>query len=147
MMIFDPGAGEPTQWYVCFCRRAATRWLERLPVGEFKHVRAFGCVPAINTWIFFDPALDHTTIRVARGAAAELLMAQWLTDSEVVRMPIVSREILWPRLGGWCVPQIKHLLGIRSGALRPNALLRDCLRHGGRTVSQNESANAHAAAA
>lgn len=146
MMTFDPGTGEPTQWYVCFCRRAATRWLERLPIGRYKHVRAFGCVPAVNTWIFFDPALDRTSVRLARGASVRKLMTEWLTGADVIRMPVVSRETLIPRLGGWCVPAIKHLVGISGCALRPDALWRDCLRQGGEAFTADESAELRIAA-
>jgi hypothetical protein len=148
MMIFDPGAGEPTQWFVCFSRHAATWWLDLLPVGKFKHVRAFGLVPAINTWIFFDPALDRTAIRVARGDAASRMIGEWMIDSEVVRVQTISRETLRPRLTGWCVPQVKAVLGLSCGALRPDALLQDCLRLGGRVITADEvSANLSTAAA
>lgn len=140
MMIFDPGAGEPTHWYVCFCHRAATAWMERLPIGRYKHVRAFGCVAAVNTWVFFDSAFDRTTVKIARGEAARQLMAEWLTDSDIVRMAMVRRKTMRPRLGGWCVPAVKHLLGISSGALRPDALWRDCLRLGGEVIHANASA-------
>lgn len=147
MMVFDPGSGEAAQWFVCFCRRAATPWLDRLPVGRYKHVRAFGQVQAINTWIFFDPALDRTAIKLARGSAVAPLMMEWTHDADVVRMPLTCREALMPRLGGWCVPQIKHLVGISSGALRPVALWRDCLRQGGEAVHIHASADLHPAAA
>jgi hypothetical protein len=141
MIVFDPGAGEPTRWHVCFCRRAARPWLERLPVGRYKHVRAFGAVASINTWIFFDPALDRVAIKVARGDAARALMAEWLTDADVIRMPHVSRETLRLRFGGWCVPQVKAVVGITGGALRPDALWRDCLRQGGEIVTADASAD------
>ena len=139
MMVFDPGADEPLTWHVCFSRRAATPWLAWLPIGEYKHVRAFGCVASINTWVFFDPALDRTAIRLARGDAVRALMLEWLTDADVVIMPTSARTALTPRLTGWCVPQIKHLLGLRSGALRPDALFRDCLAHGGEILSHGRA--------
>lgn len=139
MMIFDPGGGEPIEWFVCFCRRAATPWLERLPIGEFKHVRAFGCVPSINTWVFFDPALNRTSIKVARGPAATALMHEWLIDSEVVRMRSSHRTTNIPRLGAWCVPAIKHIVGIRSGALLPDGLHRYCMDTGGQLIESNNA--------
>ncbi len=135
MIVFDPGAGEPAEWFVCFCRGAASPWVRCLPVGRFKHVRAFGLVPSIHTWIFFDPALDRTALHVARGDPARMLISVWMADAAVVYMPVLPRTKLRLRLGGgWCVPQIKHLIGLKSGALRPDALLQDCLRFGGKIV-------------
>jgi hypothetical protein len=131
MIIFDPGGGEPTQWAVCFSRKASTTWLTRLPVGEFKHVRAFGAVPHINTWVFFDPALNRTTIRLARGDVARDLIAEFVFEAAVIQMPALPRASLRPALFGWCVPAVAHLLGVPGGALRPDTLFRDCLRYGG----------------
>jgi hypothetical protein len=139
MIVFDPGAGEPLRWHVCFSRRAATPWMACLPIGTYKHVRAFGCVTAINTWIFFDPALDRTAIKIARGDAVRALMLEWLADADVVTMPAATRTRMVPRLGGWCVPQVKALLGLRSGALRPDALFDDCLRHGGEILENGRA--------
>lgn len=148
MIIFDPGAGEPTQWFVCF-QRHATAWVERLPIGRYKHVAAFALVPYINTWIFVDVCLDRTSIKIARGDAAKVLIGAFATDAMVVQMPARSRTTLLPRLGGWCVPAVKHLIGLRSGALRPDALLRDCLRNGGEIAAADEDfrADLYAAAA
>src|ERR1019366_9812065 len=127
MLTFDPGAGEPTRWILCFTETTATRWLNYVPVGRFRHVRAFACVPDINTWIFYDPALDRHTLHVARGEAAKVLMADFMRGAAVVGMPVVKRKSLVPRFGGWCVPAIKALIGLRSGALRPDALWRECV--------------------
>jgi hypothetical protein len=131
MIIFDPGGGEPVQWAVCFSQKASTAWLTRLPVGKFKHVRAFGCVPHINTWVFFDPALNRTTIRIGRGDVAKQLIAEFLFEATVIQMPTLPRASLRPQLFGWCVPAVAHVLGVRGGALRCDTLFRDCLRQGG----------------
>lgn len=130
VIVFDPGAGEPTQWVLCFSRQAATTWANYLPIGKYKHVRAFGFVAAINTWVFYDPGLNRAAISVARGDAAATLMEAFLYDADAVQIPAVHRERWAPRFGGWCVPAIKHLTGISSSALRPDALFRDCLRYG-----------------
>ena len=138
MLTFDPGAGEPTRWLLCFTRTTATRWLNYLPIGHFRHVRAFACVPEINTWVFYDPALDRNTLQLARGEAARMLMADFMRDAEVIGMPVVKRKSLVPRFGGWCVPAIKHVVGLRSGALRPDTLWRHCLRQGGEVIAGAE---------
>jgi hypothetical protein len=143
VIVFDPGAGEPRKWVICFCRKSTRWWLDRLPIGEFKHVRAFGSIPEIQSWVFFDPAWDRTVIKVARGHAAEQLVLQFLHDCEAVVMP-ANTGPMRPHVGGWCVPAVKQLVGLRSGALRPNALYRDCLANGGETLV-NGRAKLHSA--
>lgn len=145
MIVFDPGAGEPRKWIVCFCRKSARAWLDRMPIGEFKHVRAFGSIPEIQTWVFFDPAWDKTMIKVARGHAAEALVREFMHESSMVIMP-VSERAMRPHFGGWCVPAVKQLIGLRSGALRPSRLLKDCLANGGEAFP-HEGAELRSAAA
>jgi hypothetical protein len=137
MITFDPGAGEPTHWQLCFSRKSATACANFLPIGKYKHVRAFGCVPEINTWIFFDPSFSRTSIRVARGDAAHELIREFLYAADVIQMPVRDRAGA-PPLFGWCAPAVAHLLGLRCGALRgalvPDTLWRQCLANGGRLI-------------
>jgi hypothetical protein len=146
MLIFDPGAGEPVHWQLCFSRKSATAFANFLPIGRYKHVRAFGYVAHINTWIFFDPSWRRTTIRVARGDAANALIHEFLYLADVIQMPACERAGAAP-LFGWCAPAVAHLLGLASGALRPDALFRDCLRHGGELLADGRTIPATAAAA
>lgn len=132
MIVFDPGAGEPERWVVCFCRKAATPWMQRLPIGRYKHVRAFGCVVPIKTWIFFDPAMNRTTIRLARGDVVRLLMMEFLAEADAITVATRPRVSFAPRFGGWCVPAVRHVLGLPGrGALRPSAFFDELLRQGG----------------
>lgn len=144
MMTFDPGAGEPARWILCFSRQAQRRWMNWFPfIGPYKHVRAFGCVPGINTWIFYDAALDRTSVLVARGETARALMAEWLHGADAIGMDVRTGRACIPRLGTWCVPAVKHLIGLRSGALRPIGLWRDCVRHGGEVIEGARSPARH----
>lgn len=147
MITFDPGAGEPERWVVCFCRKAATRWLQRAPIGRYKHVRAFGCVVPIQTWVFFDPAMDRTSLRLARGAAATALMMEFLHDADAIVIERRERRRMVPRMSGWCVPAIRHLLGLPGcGALRPAALWDELLRHEGKILPHGGHSAIHAGA-
>lgn len=134
-LIARPWMGEPRQWTVVFDRRAATWWMNKAPIGKYKHVRAFGYVPEAKAWIFYDVSLDRTTIRMACDQDAMTLMGEWLAKADAILMPVVDRGFPPPRLGFWCVPAIKHLIGLRSGALRPQRLWDDCLRAGGEIVA------------
>jgi hypothetical protein len=145
MITFDPGAGEPTQWAVCFTRKAASKWAAWLP-GTYKHVRAFGFVGPINTWVFFDPALSRTTIRVARGEAASQLIHEFLYAAAVIEVPTRARTGT-PPIFGWCAPAVAHLLGVSGGALRPDTLFAHCLRQGGLLLADGCTVATAAAAA
>lgn len=134
-LIARPWAGQPRQWTVVFDRRAATWWMNKAPIGKYKHVRAFGYVSEAKAWIFYDVSLDRTTIQMACDQHAMTLMGEWLAKADAILMPAADRGFPAPRLGFWCVQAIKHLIGLRSGALLPDALWRDCLRAGGEIVA------------
>lgn len=133
--IHGPLISQPSHWVLCFDPVAATRWLARLTPGRFKHVRAFGYVPFLHVWIFLDPAIRGLDIWIAaEGEPADLMAAQWTRGCDVVIMPRgpAANCSIITAASGWCVPVIKRLIGLRSGALRPDALFADCLRNGGK---------------
>lgn len=135
-MGFDwTGFDTPSSWLVCFHRGARTGWVRWIP-GRFKHVSVIGYCSASRTWVGIDPAIDRMRIWVWRDKAKmDREMGEWMADARVVLMPAAGGDVSF-RPGMWCVPVVAHLLGIRSGALRPDGLLRDCLRHGGRIVGE-----------
>lgn len=121
---------EPIRWTLCF-DTTATHWLARAIPGRFKHVRAFGFVPVQDLWIFYDTTLAGTTLRAARAnsAAADRLLSAWTANSDLLSIkPLGPRRRFPP--GFWCVTAVKHLIGLNTSALRPDALWRDCIRHG-----------------
>lgn len=137
MTGFDFGGFDgPDEWLVCFHERAATWWVRLIP-GRFKHVSAIGVCKLGQVWVGIDPAVDRTRIWAWRNTSiAHKRILEWTDDALVVAMPArSSRSRL--RLGGWCVPVIGSLIGI-GGALRPDALLRSCLRNGGRIMFDGE---------
>jgi hypothetical protein len=126
--------GQPCRWYVVFNTKATTPLRSLLAFGRFKHVRVFGYVPLIRCWIFYDVKLSGTDLWLARDGAACRLMDQWSANGVVIEMPVLSQSRIIVRLGFWCVPAVKHLLGLRSSAFRPDRLWLDCLRTGGKVV-------------
>jgi hypothetical protein len=61
------------------------------------------------------------------------LLLDYLDNSDTItmpRMPMPRR--LAPQLGFWCTIAMKHLVGIRSRALRPDRLWQDCIAAGGK---------------
>jgi len=145
--------GEPKFWVLAFARHSPIRWVGWLAMGRHKHVRACAPLPMLGAWVFYDVHLTGTTIRVAAtGGEAERLWSIFTTDADLVVMP-VRRGVMpwWSRWGFFCVPAIKHLIGLRSGALRPSRFFRDCLAAGGQLqhglVQQHPASGLRSAAA
>jgi hypothetical protein len=138
--IKKTGLGEPTIWWVMFAKQTDTWWTNLIP-GTYKHVRAAGYHPGSDSIVFVDVGMQRTMISVGTGHGAWDALADWMSDMEVVtyRPQHDRRTVIPMRFGYWCVPAIKHLLGIRSGALRPDALLRDLLRNGATRFAPPES--------
>lgn len=129
------GYGEPRRWILAFARNSDTWWVRLLAFGRYKHVCAFGYVGEADTWVFYDVRLFKTHVIVARGAAAKRAMAVFAEDADLIGVEArAARGVRLP-LGFWCVPAIKHLIGLRSGALRPDRLYADCLRIGAEIIS------------
>jgi hypothetical protein len=130
-----PEAIEPDVWVVAFHRTAASRWLHWLAIGPHKHVSAHAWVSDLRLWVIFDLRLDGThLVLLPDSEAADRLLADRIADADLVVMPRKRRRgrpVLAPF---YCVPAIKHLLGLSCGALRPTALLRHCLESGGQRV-------------
>lgn len=121
----------PENWLVCFDRKAANWFWSAIACGRYKHVRAFAFVPEMRVWVFYDVQAVTAEIFVAHdGPGAERLIGQWVENAEVVHVKRRARSRRWFRVGFWCVPAIKHLLGLRCVALRPDALYRHCLKIG-----------------
>lgn len=131
----DASEFEPMSWLLVFHRRCTTPVLNRLVIGEFKHVSAAGWIEAAESWVFYDPSLNRTQILVMPDRTGTVAYSSIAVGNAVLRMPVLARRGS-ARLGFWCVPAIKHLVGLRSGALRPDALWRDCLANGAEIVSQ-----------
>ncbi|MFG1377332.1 hypothetical protein [Xanthobacter autotrophicus] len=129
-------------WFVVFHRETTAWWVRLLAAGRFRHVSAVGWSRAANCWVVVDPRLRATmVVALPDGAVAQgYLDTVWRQDRcTVVSMPggQGGRARL---VGGWCVPAVAQLVGLHSGAFRPDALLKDCLRHGGRVIYEDAAA-------
>lgn len=132
-------AVEPDRWFLCFARTSSTWWMRWLAAGKYKHVAAFGCVRVGKEilWVFYDVNYLKTQIMIASDKDALPIMEKWAEDADVMAIrpaPMASHRF---RIGFWCVPAIKHLIGLRSGALRVDPLFRDCLAQGGELIDES----------
>lgn len=136
------GAGQPTRWILGF-DRTARHWVAALfGFGrKYKHVSAAGYVPEADAWVFVDVCFDRTNLVVTRGADVKRVMAELWGDADLIGIDAQPRGSNGYRLGFWCVPAVKHLIGLRSSALLPGALWRDCLRNGGQVLDGQSCGN------
>jgi hypothetical protein len=122
-------AAAPARWLLVFARAASSWWANLVACGRYKHVRAIGYLYDLDAWLFYDVQFGGTTLTVARGAAAARLFGTWIAGADVLVIEAGKRRVslrLRPLL---CTTAIAHLVGL-PGALRPDALYRQCVRHG-----------------
>jgi hypothetical protein len=144
--LVNAGAGgQPTRWVLAFRRTADSRLVRWLACGRYKHVSAFAYVAEVDHWVFLDWRLAALDVIVARGTAAEHYMHHYTRDADLLGMQPRQTGRGF-RCGLWCVPAIKHLIGIRGSALRPDGLWRDCIRQGAEILSYDRRSTATAAA-
>lgn len=127
---------EPDSWLVVFHEKSSVRWVNRLVWGRFKHVSAVAWFEAARVWVLFDPALPRIQIVAMPENIGAEVVGGMIDNAGVLR--IRTREgfgSVGGRLGLWCVPAVKHLLGLRCGALRPDALWNHCVADGAEVMS------------
>jgi len=131
---------EPQEWFVVFHRKSTRRWVKWLTWGGYEHVSAFAQVKPAAVWLFFDVMVGRIRLLTVNDSQADAMIGHYSRQGLIVRMmaPIPADDGFKPRPGFWCVPAIAHLLGLRTCALRPNALLRQCLANGGTIVVEDE---------
>lgn len=130
-----PEVIEPDTWILVFHRRSPYWWVRLLACGRYKHVSAFAWLAPLRAWLVYDVTLDGTRLVLLpeSGNAIDRLTAM-TADADLLVMPRRVRKS-YPFLAPfYCVPVVKHLIGLRSGALLPIALWRDCLANGAKPI-------------
>ena len=122
-------------WTLVFCKNRGPWWVRLLACGRYNHVKALAYLPSMRAWLFYEVKFHGTRLMLAReddpGARAYLRDYLDNTDTiEMPRLPVPKRA--GPQPGFWCTLAMKHLVGISTGALRPDRLWRDCIAAGGK---------------
>ena len=130
-----PDAIEPNEWFIVFHPKARTRWISWLACGKFKHVSAFAYCPGFRVWLIYDAQWSGMRLFLVSAAAAKAMLGKYTACCAIVKftpwrhpMPLTSR------LAYYCVPAIKHLLGVRCASWRPDGLYVHLLRNGGQLI-------------
>jgi hypothetical protein len=126
-----PDAIEPTYWNVVF-HPSETR-LDRFLLGRFRHVSAFTYIPGVGAWIMVD--CQWGGMRIAFIPRLAVLVA-YTSGCTVVKFDRHYQPFaLASRLGYYCVPAIKQLLGLSCVAATPDGLYRHLIKNGGELIS------------
>jgi len=137
-------------WILLFSKKRGRWWVRLLACGRYHHVKAIAWLPAMRAWLFYDVKFNGTRLMLAGeddpGTAA--ILHDYLEHCDLVAMPRlpIPRRIA-PHPGFWCTLAMKHLVGIRTAALRPDRLWRDSVAAGGKPyVSEAGEASSMVAA-
>jgi hypothetical protein len=136
------GAFPITRWFVLFydCTAPNDSWLARnLPFGRFRHASALGKPMGLDLWVWFDVSLHRTRVELIPAAFDDTLAELVQAAAEVVSFPVLRGPPRIGRLGYYCVPSIKHLLGLRGCALTPDGLYRLLIENGGERFDEHPS--------
>ena len=143
---WTPTAADPSVWLVAFNPYSDSRIVRTISFGRFKHVGAMAHVPGMRAWVTYDVGFRGTRITVIPDDKnAPAILDPWIGGCTLVRMRRDFERRRMPPLFGWCVPAVAALLGLPFGALRPDALFRQCLANGGEIICGNVSPEAGAA--
>jgi hypothetical protein len=122
-------------WILLFSKKRGRWWVRLLAWGHYHHVKAIAYLPAMRAWLFYDVKFNGTRLMLARDDApgTRAFLHDYLDSCDPVAMPRlpVPRRVA-PHAGFWCTLAMKHLVGIRTGALRPDRLWRDSVAAGGK---------------
>lgn len=124
----------PRRLWLVFFGEAEGAWWTRLLKPGFRHVCAAAWYADRRHWVYFDPAMPGTSIRLLTEDEWNGPFATLLASTRIVRFK-GRYDRRRPPARWWCVGAIKSLLGIESRAFTPYQLYRDLLRQGGEEAS------------
>lgn len=132
----DPNPFEPLSWLLVFQESTGRRWLDRIIPGRFKHVFAIAYLSEPDLWLFYSVSMRRTVVSAIPAPAGEQVADRHMAGATVLRMTVQPGSSNWgSRIGFFCVPAMKHLVGLRSGALLASTFYRHCLRAGAEILS------------
>jgi len=122
-------------WILLFSKKRGRWWVRLLAWGRYHHVKAVAYLPALRAWLFYDVKFNGTRLMLARehDSGTQAFLRDYLDGCDLVAMPrLPVPKRVAPHAGFWCTLAMKHLVGIRTGALRPDRLWRDSVAAGGK---------------
>jgi len=127
-MMEGPPPADPGEWYVAFWGVERLGWWDVFTRPGFRHIMAFAYSSHAERWLIYDVCRHRTYVRAYRGEAFDEWLGGMPEEATVLRVGSApTTEHRAQRLMFICTTAVKHLVGIRSRALRPHALFRDLL--------------------
>src|SRR5262249_51355995 len=124
-------------WILVFCKNPGRWWVRLLAWGRYHHVKAIAHLPRMRSWLIYDVKFNGTRMMLAHedDPGTNVFLRDYLDTTDTLAMPLLLMpKRSFPQLGFWCTIAIKHLVGIRSRALRPDRLWQDCVAAGGKPL-------------
>lgn len=113
------------------------RWWQWFFDPGYQHVSSLSYFADAARWVYYDPGFDVTAIELWKNEDVGQRLGQLLHDSTaILRIPSGRARRMTPA-SFYCVGAMKALLGVRSRALSPKALMRDLLRQGAELVEMD----------
>lgn len=124
-----------TRWYIGFTGDYEGRgrhWYDIFTKPGFRHVLALGYDPDLSAYVLYDPTHAGTTITIlsADDRAVDLLILHVKETGCWLKVNPGGNRFLFGQWRFYCVPAIKHLVGLKSCALSPHGLYRDLVKAG-----------------
>jgi hypothetical protein len=137
-------------WILLFSKKRGRWWVRLLACGRYHHVKAIAYLPAMHAWLCYDVKFNGTRLMLVRedDPGSRAFLHYYLDSCDLVampRLPIPNRVA--PQAGFWCTIAMKHLVGIRAAALRPDQLWRDSIAAGGKPYKSDVGEGRSVAAA
>jgi hypothetical protein len=132
--VEKPLLAEPGRWTLVFHRKSSSWLTSLIAMGRYKHVSAFAYIAGLKLWLVYDVRLGGTSLTVVQDCPeTKAALAQMIVCADLMLMERQHAPVgIWPPL--YCAGAIRHLLRLPGDALRPDALWRLCLRHGGEAI-------------
>jgi hypothetical protein len=137
-------------WILLFSKKRGPWWVRLLACGRYHHVKALAYLPVMHAWLLYDVRFNGTRLMLARedDPGTPALLHDYLESCDLVAMPpLPIRKRVVPHAGFWCTLAMKHLVGIRAAALRPDRLWRVSLAAGGKSYPSGLGEGSRVAAA
>lgn len=130
----------PAFWLVCFVgmeRRSIWDWF--LPAG-YRHAFLLGYLPDVKQYLLYEVLFWRTTVALVSPALAGQMISGAAAQGGalVCHPPEAGKPSAWLRFGFWCVPAIKHVLGLRCVAVTPKGLHDFLVRNGAKPLLEKD---------
>lgn len=128
------GIALPAVWQVCFCSTERRFWWNRFLTRGFEHVYLLGYLPEYGAWMYFDPQADRLLLAIVSKEIAGRLLTRAYQGGRILTYEPEddTPQSVLDHFGTWCVPAVRHVLGVRCVAVTPKGLHDFLLENGAR---------------